>query len=233
VFFPCQEVIVQKLRIAFLISAAAVAAASLIGPAAAKTVARKSDDKHVIVFRLPDGSIERIRYAGNRAPQVRIVGLPASTPGFVDPFWPASPFSNLDSISAAMDRETEVMLQQVDSMMQASPGGPIADPNGLPSGVQGYSVVSTLSGSGVCTRSVRYIGTGDGKPRIESSVSGNCAPGETTVAPVETKAPLQTKASVHPAFRPKPSGIIQVNAEPPAQSAGSSPANLRLASTAN
>ncbi len=214
----------QKLRIAFLMGAAVIGSVYLGGPAAAETIAHKSADTHVIVFRLPDGSIERIRYAGNRAPQVRIVGLPASAPGFFDPFWTAPPIANLDSISAALDREAATMLQQADSVMKASSNEAIAD--GLPAGVEGYSVVSTLSGNGVCTHSFRYTGNGDGKPHVESNTSGNCAPGKAASAPIQNKAH-------HPALKAKMPGIIQVNAEPAAAGGVTAQPGLRLASAVN
>lgn len=227
VFFPFQEVIVQKLRIVFLMSAAVLGAAGLLGPAQAQTIAHKSTDTHVLVVRLPDGSLERIRYAGNRPPQVRIDGDPDPAPGLFDPFWPSAPFADLDRISAAMDREAAAMLQQANSMMQASPGNLATVGLGeLPAGAQGYSVVSTLSGDGVCTRSVRYFGAGSGKPRVEESTSGNCAPGKAASAPIPTKAPK-------PTFKPKPSGIIEVNARPPVTTGGASQATVRLASAVN
>lgn len=231
VFFQHQEVIVQRLRLAFFMSAAAVALAGLTGSAAAETIAHRSADihapgNHELVVRLPDGSLERIRYAGNRPPQVRFYSEPNSAPGLIDPFWPSTPFAELDRISVAMDREAAAMMQQADSMMQASSGNPVmVGLNGLPAGVQSYSMVSTMSGNGVCTRSVRYFSAGDGKPHVESSASGNCAPGNTVSAPVPTKAP-------RPVIKPKASGVIEVRAQPPV-TGGASPANLRLASVAN
>lgn len=232
VFFQIQEVIVQNLRIASLMSLAALALAGLAGSAAAETIAHRftvapAPGIHELVVRLPDGSLERIRYAGNRPPQVRIDSEPDSGPGLFDPFWPSTPFADLDRISAAMDHEAAVMMQQADSMMRTSPGHPVmVGLKGLPAGVQGYSMVSTMSGNGVCTRSVRYFSAGDGKPRVESSASGNCAPGKAVSAPVPTKAP-------RPVIKPKTSGIIEVNAEPPAAGDGASQGNLRLASVAN
>jgi hypothetical protein len=225
VFFPFQEAIVQRLRIAFLMSAVAIAAVELVGPAEAQTVAHKSTDTHVLVVRLPDGSLERIRYAGDRPPQIRFDSQPDS--GLFDPFWPSAPFADLDLISAAMDREAAAMMQQADSMMQASPGNPTdVGLNRLPSGMQGYSMVSTMSGNGVCTRSVRYFSGADGKPQIESSTSGNCSAGKAAGAPLPIKAP-------RPALKPKTSGVIEVNARPPATDGSVSQANLRLASAVN
>ncbi len=227
VLFPFQEVIVQKRRIASLMGAAVIIAAGFAGPSAAQTVSHKSTDTHMLVVRLPDGSLERIRYAGNQVPQIRIDGEPDPAPGLFDPFWPAAPFADLDRISAAMDREAAAMLQQADTMMQAPPRDPATiGLTGLPAGVQGYSMVSTISGDGVCTRSLRYFSTGNGKPHVESSTSGNCSPGKAASAPLPAKAP-------HPAFKPKASGIIQVNAEPPAATGNMSQAGFRLASAVN
>jgi len=225
VFFPFQEAVVQRLRIAFLMSALAIAAAELAGPAEARSVARKSTDTHVLVVRLPDGSLERIRYAGDRPPQIRFDSQPDS--GFFDPFWPSAPFADLDRISAAMDHEAAALMQQADSMMQASPGNPTdVDLNRLPAGTQGYSMVSTMSGNGVCTRSIRYFSSADGKPQVESSTSGNCSPGKAVGAPLPAKAP-------RPALKPKTSGVIEVNARPPVTNGGVLQANLPLASAVN
>ena len=214
----------QRLRIAFLMSAAAIAAA-LTGPAVAESLDHKSPDTHVLVVRLPDGSLERIRYAGDRPPQIRFDSEPDS--GLFDPFWPSAPFADLDRISAAMDRQAAAMMQQADSMMRTSPGNQTdVDLNGLPAGMQGYSMVSTMSDNGVCTRSVRYFGGADGKPHVESSTSGNCSAGKATGAPLPAKAP-------RPTLKPKTSGVIEVNARPPESDGGASRANLLLASTAN
>lgn len=215
----------QRLRIAFLMSAVAIAAVELVSPAEAQTVAHKSADTHVLVVRLPDGSLERIRYAGDRPPQIRFDSQPDS--GLFDPFWPSAPFADLDLISAAMDREAAAMMQQADSMMQASPGNPTeVGLNRLPSGMQGYSMVSTMSGNGVCTRRVRYFSSADGKPHFASSTSGNCSPGKAAGAPLPSKAP-------RPALKSKTSGVIEVNARPSATDGSVSQANLRLASAAN
>jgi len=215
----------QRLHIAILVSAAAIAAAELVGPAEAESLAHKSTDTHVLVVRLPDGSLERIRYAGDRPPQIRFDSQPDS--GFFDPFWPSAPFADLDRISAEMDREAAAMMQQADSMMQASPGNPTdIGLNRLPAGTQGYSMVSTMSGNGVCSRSVRYFSSADGKPHVESSTSGNCSPGKAASAPMPIKAP-------RPALKPKTSGVIEVNARPPATGGSVSQANLRLASAVN
>ncbi|MBB3592422.1 hypothetical protein FHX08_002766 [Rhizobium sp. BK529] len=217
----------QKLGIAFLMSAAVIAAPGLASLAQAQTIAHKSKDTHVLIVRLPDGSLERIRYAGNQPPQVRIDGEPDPAPNLFDPFWPSSPFADLDRISLAMDREAAAIMQQADSMMQASPGDMATAGLGeLPAGTQGYSMVSTMSGNGICTRSVRYFSTSDGKPHVESSTSGNCAPGKAASIPVPTKTP-------RPAFKPKASGIIEVNAEPPIRDGGAPQAGLRLASAVN
>lgn len=215
----------QRLRIAFLMSAVAIAAAEFVGPAEAQTVAHKSTDTHVLVVRLPDGSLEHIRYAGDQPPQIRFDSQPDSR--LFDPFWPSAPFADLDLISAAMDREAAAMMQQADSMMQASPGN-LTDVGlkRLPAGMQGYSMVSNMSGNGVCTRSVRYFSGADGKPQIESSTSGNCSAGKAAGAPLPIKAP-------RPALKPKTSGVIEVNARPPATDGSVSQANLRLASAVN
>ena len=56
----------QKFRTAALIGAVVLAAAGLAG-ASAGELART----HILTVRLPDGSIEQIRYLGDRPPQIR------------------------------------------------------------------------------------------------------------------------------------------------------------------
>jgi hypothetical protein len=59
-----------------------------------------------------------------------------------------------------------------DRLMQANLG----KMTGLPAGVRGYSIVSTISGNGVCSRSVEISSRGDGaKPTVLTHTSGDCA----------------------------------------------------------
>jgi hypothetical protein len=102
---------------------------------------------------------------------------PAAWPGSVF-FDSGSPFAEMERISAAMDRRMNQMLRNAEAMMA------LPDMNGVndislqnaPPGTSSYSVVSTISGSHVCTRSVRITSPADGgKPQMVSQSSGDCA----------------------------------------------------------
>ena len=134
---------------------------------------------HVLTVSLPDGSQEQIRYLGDTPPQVRL------QPGLTvvaDPFGsgsPFAPFALMRQISAQMDREAVALFQQ--SAMLPGPGfiGPDGlmqvDLGRLPAGVQGYEMVSTTTGSGVCTKTVRYTASDRGQPpKVLTSSSGAC-----------------------------------------------------------
>jgi hypothetical protein len=179
------------------------AGVALLG--AAGLAAAASNDAHVLNIRLPDGSVEQIRYAGDTPPQVR---LAAPAPAFIV----YNPFAEMARISAAMDRQEAMMMQQAASLeANAGPHGLMqADVSRLPTGVQGFSMVSTLSGNGVCTQSVQYTSTGDGKPaKVLTKTSGDCSaaphaqPGMGAV-PVQTRAPA-------PVLAPKGSRLIQAS----------------------
>jgi hypothetical protein len=164
-------------RTAILASAALLAVAGIAGTAAAHSLSR---DSHVLTVRLPDGSLERIHYTGDHPPAVSFadpfdaVFAPAG-----DGFAIGSPFAQMERISAAIDRETAVMLQEarhLDRLAFGNPGQLNVDFRNLPRGMQGYSMVSTMSGGHVCTRSMEYLSQGPGKPpRIETRTSGNCS----------------------------------------------------------
>jgi hypothetical protein len=64
-----------------------------------------------------------------------------------------------------------------------------------PPGSQSYSFVSTMSGSGVCTRSVEITSMGNGAaPRVVSHSSGNCGSAEGNPGSVNLPgAPLPAK----------------------------------------
>jgi hypothetical protein len=133
-----------------------------------------------MTVRLPDGSLEQIRYSGNQPPQVvfpRRHEQELPTLSAFDAFDADSPFADLDRISAAMDRETSAMLAQADALerMSSSPDNLIRTGfSTLPPGTEGYTVVSTMSGNNACTRTIRYFSSGKGKPQVETSSSGHC-----------------------------------------------------------
>ena len=164
-----------------LVGAAAVAAIGLAGAAVAEI-----QHRHVMQVRLPDGTLEEIRYTGDTPPVVRL--QPGWAP--VAYAWPQdvlaseAPFAMLERLSAQMDREAAALLQQARSEPGPLIDGPLMDGSGgltevdigkLPPGVSGYSVVSTVNGGKVCTRTVQYGRVGaSGEPRAVTRVSGDC-----------------------------------------------------------
>jgi hypothetical protein len=101
------------------------------------------------------------------------------------PMMAQDPFAMMARLSALMNQQAAVMLRQADAMAGA--------PTGLQPGTSGYSFVSSTSGAGVCTRSVRitYNG-GDAAPKMVSSTSGDCGPdhGGSPPAGVNMPAPV-------------------------------------------
>ncbi|MDW6020745.1 hypothetical protein SAZ10_03110 [Mesorhizobium sp. BAC0120] len=176
----------QKFRTLIL---AGVAIAAIAGTAAAEPA-----KTHVLTVRLPDGSLEKIRYTGDQPPAVDIApaaGDAIFLPAF-DDFW--SPFADLERMSAVFDR-----------MTYGNPDRPF-ELDGLPPGVQGYTMVSTLSGHGLCTRTTRYFSVGNGRPpRVETKTSGNCA-----AAPV-AKREVRTVKPKHQHRTDSNSDLIQVS----------------------
>jgi hypothetical protein len=143
----------RPLRQTMIAGAAALALAGLGGLAAAG-----ANRTHVLSIELPDGSVQQIRYWGDTAPIVSIT--PALRPLPVLPtFEPFLPLGMLDRVAADL---IEPDLMRIDI-------------GRLPAGVQGYSMVSTVTSNGVCTRSVEYRANGDGKaPQVARRTSGNC-----------------------------------------------------------
>ena len=131
-----------------------------------------------MTVRLPDGGVERIFYTGDTPPQVT---FPAPSPVA----YAADPFVIMQRISAEMDRESAAMMGQADAMMvDPMATAPLGTPDrlmtvnlgDLPAGARGYSFVSTMSGNGVCSRSVQITSRGDGaKPTVVTHTSGDCA----------------------------------------------------------
>jgi hypothetical protein len=168
---------VQTLRNAILIGVGIVAATGLAGGADAQQKIDKSGNVHEMTVRLPDASLEQIRYVGDRPPEIIFPhqSMPAFPSIFIfDASDTGSPFADLERISSEMDRETSAMLSDLarlpsnpDDLMKVGFGN-------LPPGTHGYAMVSTMSGNNSCMRSVRYFSSGNGKPRVETSTSGNC-----------------------------------------------------------
>lgn len=173
----------KALKKPILIGAAAVAVIGLAGAAAAGI-----KPSHVMEVRLPDGTLEQVRYTGDTAPVIRLQAgcAPIVVAWPQDALDADGPFARL---SAQLDREAAALLQQVSNLPGPTIDGPAGltqvDIGKLPPGVTGYSVVSTMSGGKVCTRAVEY-GRPDasGRPKAVTRVSGDCGQAaESSAAP--------------------------------------------------
>jgi hypothetical protein len=155
-------------------------------------------DTHVMTVRLPEGGVAQIRYTGNVAPQVSVGQAPSPIEIYAPMpalFGVGSPFAEFDRISAEMDHQAAAMLRQANALVAQARSGQLTEAaiHNLPPGSQGYTFVSTMSGSGVCTRSVEITTPGNGAPpKVVSHSSGNCGPsgGTTGTVNLPTAAPL-------------------------------------------
>lgn len=177
---------------------AGIAAVALAGTCA---FAAAGPTRHTMTVRTPDGGVAHIEYSGNVPPTVTFGAAPRSPAAF---FGAASPFAAFHRISAAMDREMDVLLRQADLLAAPAPGPMYeATLRNLPADSSQYSMVSTLSGNGVCMRSVEVTRRANGKPHIVSRSSGDCgksAGAGLTAAPASQAAPRSLgmyEAAVH------------------------------------
>jgi hypothetical protein len=158
------------------------AGAALVVAAAVTPALAGDGPVHVLTVPLPGGGVEQIQYTGDVAPQVVMVPSAAVE---LDPMMAPDPFTTLERISVLLDQQAAAMFRQVEEL----PGMASQMPE-LPPGASGYSFVSTLSGNGVCTRSVRitYNG-GNAAPKVVSSSSGNCGADRDSGPPAEINVP--------------------------------------------
>ena len=161
----------QLLLTALLAGAAALA---IFGTASAQTA-------NVMTVALPGGGVAEIRYTGSIPPKVVIGEAPPANAAWTPVssfFGPASPFAMMERISAEMDRQAAAMFGRAELLAtQAHSGQPIEAAYGrLPAGSHGYTYISTISGNGICSRSVEITSQGNGTPRVVSHSSGNCDP---------------------------------------------------------
>lgn len=181
-----------------IFAGAAVLAA--VGAAAAAQHA----NVHVLKLQLPGGGSEVIRYTGDVAPQVTVSSdpMPAAPAAFpaaneiaLDPMavdWNA-PFAMMQRMQAEMQQQSAALFQQARAMQAAK-----ADPQRLlalaaPGVGQSLSFVSTMSGSGVCARSVQITSNGDGKPaKVVSKTYGDCVASGGAQGPAATAAAAQS-----------------------------------------
>lgn len=195
------------MRIARTMILAGLATLAIGGAALAAT-----HDAHVITVRLPDGSIERIHYAGDVAPRIALVPV-ADTRIAADPiaamFGGDSPFAQMQQLSAAMDARAAAMMQQARMQMAAAaraPGAPgvhMVTLGQLPAGMTSYSMISTTVNGYSCTRTTGYVAGAQGaKPQLISQVSGDgCAagtPASRTIRPTLAAQPTPPAAAPPP-----------------------------------
>jgi hypothetical protein len=161
-----------------------------------------------MTVQLPGGGVEQIRYSGDVPPEV--VFGPAADIGFWG--WDA-PFADLARISAEMDSAMSGMFREMQAMPVA--GWSQAALANLPPGAQSYSYVSTISGNGVCGRSVQVTSEGPGhKPHVVTKDFGNCGTDAAPSALPEATAPAHSPGTVQiksvPAGQARPyNGLVQ------------------------
>jgi len=200
-----------------LLASVAALAIGAAAPALAQT--------RVMTVALPDGGTAQIEYTGNIPPRVSFTSTPTALEPFLPVsafFGPQSPFAMIQRISAEMDREAAAMLRYADSVGARAQGGqPIEVAFGnMPPGSRSYSFVSTVSGNGVCARSVEVTSTGNGAPKVVSHSSGNCGPaaaGQVNAATLPGIATAPAPRQPAPAARPD---ILWTSADGPNQLRG-------------
>lgn len=196
------EITMQKFRKVILVGAGI---AGLVAATAGAALA--GDAMHEMTLRLPDGSVEHVRYLGDIRPDISFGGEGdvAFAPVFDDAF-DASPFADIERISAAMEQQQAAMLR----MATGAGGMTEADLGKLPQGVQEYRSVSFFSGNGNCTESVRYSSSGNGQPQVERTSSGSCGAGAgphataTRAATPQRQMRSLPEGTIEAAYRVKP-----------------------------
>ena len=157
---------------------------------------------HTLLVHLPDGSVEQVRYTGDVAP--RVVLRPVAADPMLAAFGPDSPFAMIDRISAQMDAQMVGMMQQAAAIQRMTPQQlqqtALA---GAPAGtISSFTFVSSSSGNGACSQSIRTVSLGDGKaPQVTRASSGDCGSAvqkpqglTPTAAPAAKAPPVATPA---------------------------------------
>ena len=186
----------MKLLSKFLVGGAA--ALVLAGTAA---VAAQKPIVHHLSVLLPGFGTARIAYTGSVAPKV--VMLPrgqvwtANLPVFASPFAQMDRvMADMNAIEANMDRRMAATLAQFQQMQRGVNPVLNAKLSNLPPGTQSYSVVTTMVGNRVCTRTTSFTSAGNGaKPQMVSNVSGDCK----AIAPAGDGSTI--RASTHVALQ--------------------------------
>lgn len=197
----------RTLKTALGAGVAAIAAIGFCGLALAQ-----GPELHTMTLNLPDGGVAQIQYTGAVAPRVTVSDVPA--PAFAAMpalFGPASPFAEMERISAAMDRQADRMFREAAALAAGA-----AQPNPtaiseMPAGAREYSFVSTMNGDNVCTRSMVITSNGNGgAPHVVTHSSGNCA----ALGAPGVRVPTQLPAATQPQSGPKMIMTKAVGAQP-------------------
>jgi hypothetical protein len=157
---------------------AGIAGLTLLGTAAFAA----SEAVHQMTIQLPEGGVAQIQYTGDTAPKVTFGTAPVDA-AWSNPFVHDPAFAQLARINAQMDRDMDAMLRQTRTIsfapLMLAPWPDAAQLNeaalhNLPPGASSFSIVSTSTGNGVCTRMVQVTESQGGKPKVVSQNSGNC-----------------------------------------------------------
>lgn len=186
----------RKLRTAVLAGVAVLCAA---GAAVAAT-----SNSHIMNVNLPDGSVARIEYKGDTAPNVRIEPTTRFEPiRLADPL-DAAPFASVDRVFADMDRQMAAMMRAAQSLQQSSldtgAKADLAAVSAAPASTVSYRFVSTSDGNRVCNRSWQWTAQGLGQPpKMTSATSGDCDTGGRAAAPKPSAPPSKNTPAAAPA----------------------------------
>jgi len=200
---------------------AASASLALAGAALAAQDAGQEKGGTMLVA-LPDGTVQHIDYPGTAAPRLVLVPVAAPADLFDAAFGAASPFAEMDRISAMMEAQSRAMFRQAAAMQARMPtdsgkGVVMTNAQGQPVGVMHYSVVSSTTSADGCTRTVSYSSDGAnaaGEPRMIRTSSGSCGSADPAIGkPAAPPSPV-TPTRAAPAARPAPK-IIPVSAPAP------------------
>jgi len=194
----------------YLIGAAALA---VLGAGVAEAATAKL---HTMKVDAPDGAVVEVRYAGNVAPQVKVV--PASEAAQFDAAMTqpdmTDPFAQMDRVSAMMDAQMHAMMQRAAilqrqaavQMQQAAANGQVTQMapgvtfvGTMPKGAH-FSYVSTTSDANGCTRTVSYSSDGTSAPaKVTQAASDGCSAVHRNTAPIPAKveAPAPAPAPVN------------------------------------
>ena len=169
--------------------------------------AASAQTTNLMTVPVPGGGLAEIRYVGDVPPRVVFLPAPATVSAWAPVssfFGGESPFAMIDRISAEMDRRTAAMFRYAEAMANQAPGSPLIEARfgNLPPGSQSFTYVSTMSGNGVCTQSMRITSTGNGPPHVERHSSGNCGPAAAPSGPAVTRPVLPAPAPATPANQP-------------------------------